>query len=52
MHEIIERLDARIEQVEKTWVNDLFRKGYLEALKDIRLVAESITDVEEEKKND
>ena len=48
MHEIIERIDARIKQVSETWVKDVYRVAYLDALLDIRLVAESIIEVEEE----
>lgn len=48
MNEIIKRLDARIEQVTETWVKDVYQVGYLDALNDIRLVAESFIEIEEE----
>lgn len=48
MHEIIKRIDARIKQVNETWVKDVYQLAYLDALLDIRLVAESIIEVEEE----
>lgn len=52
MHEILKRIDARIEQVEETWVKDVYQIAYLDALRDIRLVAESIIEVEEEEINE
>lgn len=35
MKELLERLDARFEQVSETWVKDTFRSGYLVAISDI-----------------
>lgn len=52
MNEIIKRIDARIKQVNETWVADVYRLAYLDALLDIRLVAESIIEVEEENNED
>lgn len=52
MHEILKRIDARIEQVKETWVKDVYQLAYLDALQDIRLVAESIIEVEEENNED
>lgn len=40
MKELLERLDARFEQVAETWVKDTFRSGYLAAINDIITVVE------------
>lgn len=40
MKELLERLDARFEQVSETWVADTFRSGYLAAINDIITVVE------------
>lgn len=40
MKELLERLEARFEQVSETWVADTFRSGYLAAINDIITVVE------------